>query len=98
MYRSILIGALFQFFVVLWTMKASCRPYFLTILSPQGSASRIGGATMAMVAEEQFERHMLAYSDRECDTLVLRNPGHLHWRAGGEKHINDPDSVATLQV
>lgn len=51
-----------------------------------------------MVAEEQFERHLLAYGEREVDTLTLRNPGFLHWRYGGEKHINDPDSVAHLQV
>ncbi|XP_018022904.1 glutamate synthase [NADH] isoform X2 [Hyalella azteca] len=63
----------------------------------KGTASRLGGVTMAMVAEEQFQRHLLAYGERECDTLTLRNPGFLHWRAGGEKHMNDPDSVAHLQ-
>ncbi|KAG6463019.1 hypothetical protein O3G_MSEX013607 [Manduca sexta] len=25
------------------------------------------------------------------------NPGNYHWRAGGEKHINDPMSIANLQ-
>jgi hypothetical protein len=30
--------------------------------------------------------------------LVLRNPGLYHWRSGGEKHINDPLSIANLQV
>lgn len=29
--------------------------------------------------------------------LVLRNPGIYHWRNGGEKHINDPLSIANLQ-
>ena len=53
---------------------------------------------MQIVANEAFDRHLLAYSDRECDSLVLRNPGYLHWRAGGEKHVNDPDSIAHLQV
>lgn len=53
---------------------------------------------MDMAAEEQFERHLLAYGSGEMDTLTLRNPGLLHWRLGGEKHINDPDSVAHLQV
>lgn len=32
------------------------------------------------------------------DMLVIRNPGVYHWRSGGEKHINDPDSIASLQV
>lgn len=27
----------------------------------------------------------------------FRNPGYYHWRAGGEKHINDPNSIANLQ-
>ena len=26
------------------------------------------------------------------------NPGFYHWRDGGEKHMNDPMSVANLQV
>jgi len=30
--------------------------------------------------------------------LVLRNPGLYHWRSGGEQHINDPLSIANLQV
>lgn len=32
------------------------------------------------------------------DLLVIRNPGIYHWRSGGEKHINDPASIASLQV
>ena len=43
-----------------------------------------------------YERHYLAYTDK--DNLVLRNPGQYHWRSGGEKHINDPMSIANLQV
>ena len=45
-----------------------------------------------------LNRHMLAYSDRDCDNMVVMNPGILHWREGGEKHINDPQSIANLQV
>lgn len=29
--------------------------------------------------------------------MVISNPGVYHWRAGGEKHINDPRSIAALQ-
>lgn len=65
---------------------------------PQGTASRIGGVTFNIVSKEMVERHALSYGDRECDTLVLRNPGFYHWRNGGEKHINDPQSIASLQV
>ncbi|XP_071536685.1 uncharacterized protein [Panulirus ornatus] len=63
----------------------------------KGTASRIGGVTFENLANETLERHRLSYGDRECDTLVLRNPGFYHWRSGGEKHINDPMSIANLQ-
>lgn len=64
----------------------------------QGTASRIGGVTFDNIGIEMLDRHMLTYGDRECDMLVLRNPGFYHWRSGGEKHINDPVSIANLQV
>lgn len=63
----------------------------------KGTASRIGGATFQSLAKEALQRHQLAYADRDCDTLVLRNPGYYHWRSGGEKHMNDPDSIGNLQ-
>lgn len=64
----------------------------------QGTHSRIGGVTFEILAKEAFERHYLSYGDHTCDMLVLRNPGLYHWRSGGEKHINDPLSIANLQV
>ena len=51
-----------------------------------------------MLADEALCRHRLSYNLRECDTYVLPNPGYYHWRKGGEKHINDPDNIASLQV
>lgn len=63
----------------------------------KGTASRIGGVTFETVSKEMVDRHALSYSDRECDTLVLRNPGFYHWRNGGEKHMNDPSAIADLQ-
>nr|XP_027206472.1 putative glutamate synthase [NADPH] [Penaeus vannamei] len=63
----------------------------------KGTASRIGGVTFETIGTELLERHMLSYGERECDMLVLRNPGFYHWRSGGEKHINDPVSIANLQ-
>lgn len=54
--------------------------------------------TFETVGREMVDRHALSYSNRECDTLVLRNPGFYHWRSGGEKHMNDPSSIADLQV
>ncbi|XP_055950740.1 uncharacterized protein LOC129984806 isoform X1 [Argiope bruennichi] len=63
----------------------------------KNTASRIGGVTFRVLAEENLERYRIAYSDRDCDNLVLRNPGNYHWRNGGEKHINDPVAIANLQ-
>lgn len=64
----------------------------------QGTQSRIGGVTFEILAKEAYERHYLSYGDHTSDMLVLRNPGLYHWRSGGEKHINDPLSIANLQV
>ncbi|KAF4516910.1 hypothetical protein B566_EDAN007998 [Ephemera danica] len=63
----------------------------------RGTHSRIGGATFEVIAKEAYERHSLSFEERQCDTLVLRNPGQYHWRSGGEKHVNDPLSIANLQ-
>lgn len=46
---------------------------------------------------ESFERHQITYCDNILDMMIIRNPGIYHWRSGGEKHINDPDSIASLQ-
>ncbi|KAL4232715.1 hypothetical protein ACF0H5_007403 [Mactra antiquata] len=62
-----------------------------------GSASRIGGVTFAHLAQEAMNRHWLAYAEIECDSHLVMNPGNLHWRDGGEKHMNDPLSIGNLQ-
>ncbi|KAJ8680883.1 hypothetical protein QAD02_016670 [Eretmocerus hayati] len=63
----------------------------------KGTCSRIGGVTFDILAKEGFARHRMTYWDDEFDTVVISNPGIYHWRAGGEKHINDPRSIASLQ-
>lgn len=63
----------------------------------RGTHSRIGGVTFDMLALDSYERHMLSYAEHQTDTLILRNPGFFHWRAGGEKHINEPLGIANLQ-
>lgn len=32
------------------------------------------------------------------DSRTLVSTGTFHWRAGGEKHINEPNAIAKLQV
>ncbi|XP_011708149.1 PREDICTED: putative glutamate synthase [NADPH] isoform X2 [Wasmannia auropunctata] len=63
----------------------------------KGTHSRISGVTFDILGKETFERHQITYWDKPMDLLVIRNPGIYHWRSGGEKHINDPASIASLQ-
>ncbi|XP_058809290.1 uncharacterized protein LOC131674568 [Phymastichus coffea] len=63
----------------------------------RGTHSRIGGVNFDTLAREGFARHRMTYWDDSFDTVVINNPGVYHWRAGGEKHINDPRSIASLQ-
>lgn len=63
----------------------------------KGTMSRVGGVGFEQLAKESLERHKLAFGERESDTQILRNPGNFHYRSGGEKHINDPKSIAYLQ-
>ena len=64
----------------------------------KGTASRLSGVTFEVLANEARDRHALTYQERDCDTYTLREPGVYHWRHGGEKHINDPNSIGSLQV
>lgn len=63
----------------------------------RGTASRIGGVTLEIMAREGLERFQMTYSKVSPDTRILRNPGQYHWRHGGEAHINEPASIASLQ-
>ena len=60
-----------------------------------GTASRIGGVSMEILAAEALGRHFRAYprTDRE----VLPVGGVLQWRRDGERHNWNPDAIATLQ-
>lgn len=63
----------------------------------RGTHSRIGGVTLEIIAGESLFRHQMAYSHDKPDQYILRNPGIYHWRNGGEGHINEPGSIASLQ-
>ncbi|KAF7269671.1 hypothetical protein GWI33_017287 [Rhynchophorus ferrugineus] len=62
----------------------------------RGTPSRIGGISLEILASEAFDRHKTAYQ-LTSDSLILRDAGNYHWRAGGEKHLNEPASIAALQ-
>jgi len=64
-----------------------------------GTASRVQGCDFHQIAEEATRRHSLGYPEQEVTRLpVLPNPGEFHWRAEGERHMWDPESIAELQI
>ncbi len=60
-----------------------------------GTASRIGGIGMDVLAKEALERHFRAYPRTGREVLPVG--GVLQWRRDGELHIWNPDTVALLQ-
>ncbi len=65
----------------------------------RGTASRVQGLDLNELAEEMIRRHTLGYPPRDEVRLpTLPNPGEFHWRADGEKHMWNPESIAALQV
>jgi len=63
-----------------------------------GTASRIGGAGFAALAEDAEKFHSRAYNDRNTALPPLFNPGDYHLRHGGEIHFNTPAGMADLQI
>ncbi|MFA9471180.1 MAG: glutamate synthase large subunit [Deltaproteobacteria bacterium] len=64
-----------------------------------GTASRIQGIGFNVIAEELVERHALGYPDEEEARLpMLPNDGQFQWRANGERHMWNPETIANLQV
>ncbi len=64
-----------------------------------GTASRVEGVGFEILAEESLRRHEVAYPSRDTDiSEVLPNLGEMHWRSGGERHMWNPDTIATIQL
>lgn len=64
-----------------------------------GTASRVQGVGFKELAKEALRRHALGYPEHEAKSLpVLPNPGEYHWRAEGERHMWDPQSIADIQI
>ncbi len=60
-----------------------------------GTASRIGGVGLDALAAEALGRHFRAYPRTDRDVLPVG--GVLQWRRDGERHIWNPDTIASLQ-
>jgi glutamate synthase (NADPH/NADH) large chain len=63
-----------------------------------GTASRVQGVGLAVLAEEMQRRHEIGYPLRAQNVRVLPNPGDFHWRKTGDTHMWDPQAIADLQV
>jgi glutamate synthase domain-containing protein 2/glutamate synthase domain-containing protein 1/glutamate synthase domain-containing protein 3 len=59
-----------------------------------GTASRLGGIGIDVVAEEALRRHAAAYSE---DVASLDPGSDYHYRINGEHHNWNPRTIATLQ-
>jgi len=62
-----------------------------------GTASRVGGVALDVIAEEVRRRHARAYPERPVDEPDLEWGGEYQWRRDGEHHMVNPDMIARLQ-
>jgi glutamate synthase domain-containing protein 2/glutamate synthase domain-containing protein 1/glutamate synthase domain-containing protein 3 len=61
------------------------------------TASRIGGIGLDVVAKEILLRHQAAFPPRPADAHTLPAGGQYQWRADGEHHLFNPESIHRLQ-
>ena len=64
-----------------------------------GTASRIEGIDLDVIADEVAARHRIAYPDRPEELAHRELPvgGEYQWRREGEYHLFNPDTVYKLQ-
>jgi glutamate synthase (ferredoxin) len=62
-----------------------------------GTASRVGGVGLDVIAEEVLLRHRAAFPERAVSDHVLPAGGQYQWRADGEFHVFNPESIHRLQ-
>src|SRR5262245_12529398 len=62
-----------------------------------GTASRVSGIGLDVVAEEVRRRHERAFPERAVGDLELDWGGEYQWRRDGEYHLFNPDTVFKLQ-
>jgi glutamate synthase (NADPH/NADH) large chain/glutamate synthase (ferredoxin) len=60
-----------------------------------GTASRIGGVGLEVLAQEAIDRHRRGYAEGVGDLLPVG--GVYAWRRDGEHHMWNPETIATLQ-
>ena len=61
------------------------------------TASRIGGVGLDVIAQEVLMRHHAAFPQRQTNGHALQTGGLYQWRADGEYHLFNPESIHRLQ-
>jgi glutamate synthase (ferredoxin) len=61
------------------------------------TSSRVGGIGMDIIAQEVLVRHRAAFPERRVDVHTLPAGGLYQWRADGEFHLFNPESIHRLQ-
>ena len=62
-----------------------------------GTASRIEGVGIEVIAEEAVRKHALAFRPVTESETELPIGGNYQWRSGGEYHLYNPQTIAKLQ-
>ena len=62
-----------------------------------GTASRIGGVGLDVIADETLMRHRGAFPERSAAALSLPGGGDYQWRRDGEAHAWNPTTISLLQ-
>src|SRR5262245_36040364 len=81
-----------QIFEVIGLNRSVVDRYFT------GTASRVGGIGIDVIAEEIRRRHAAAYPERPVEKPDLDWGGEYQWRRDGEHHQVNPDMIAKLQA
>ena len=64
-----------------------------------GTTTRIQGTDFEALYRDLERLHQLGYPDKSTiGSILVQNDGQLHYRDGGEAHLNTPGGMANLQV
>jgi len=61
------------------------------------TASRVGGIGTDVIAQEVLMRHSAAFPERPLERHTLPVGGQYQWRADGEFHLFNPETIHRLQ-
>ncbi len=62
-----------------------------------GTAARLSGVSLEEIAAESAARHLRGYAERIGGNGALEVGGDIQWRDDGEYHLNNPQTIHTLQ-